>query len=372
MAATTLIRLIGFSLVREVNQTNIDIPKLVTLAERAYLFQRVDVIEFAARALLALPSHQWLGQYYQALAAHQREQFIEAKSLFEAVAESAPDSYRARALVSLGGLAFRDRDARSALEFYRDAGILGFRHDMRSAVQARKMQAVTLSMNGDHAGALNLLKQIAPLVRTLASAYSMILADYQNSVAVELGEVGRVDEARAFARLALASPFPIIQSLSRETLSSLPESRKPTQSRAPSPKPAPTSNVVEMADWPNRHTATRLRLLQLIVKGHSLDGKRIEAARRMIEEASPEQVDDFLKLAESNDTVSNIVAKILKSPIPYDVIDLLSKIAEMRPDHSMMRRRLMRYFGVRPNLEPKPEAQEHQPEGLQEKREIRR
>src|SRR5262249_36931875 len=63
------------------------------------------------------------------------------------------------------------------------------------------------SMEGDHCEALCMLEGLAPMVRLASTQYPLYFYFYHNALAVELGELGRIQEANAALSIALASPF---------------------------------------------------------------------------------------------------------------------------------------------------------------------
>ncbi|HXU36432.1 MAG TPA: hypothetical protein VN937_08720 [Blastocatellia bacterium] len=69
------------------------------------------------------------------------------------------------------------------------------------------MVAVINSEEGNHVGAVRLLEGLFPLARTMGRWQPHIYYDYMNSLAVELCEVGRLEEARNICQIVLASPL---------------------------------------------------------------------------------------------------------------------------------------------------------------------
>jgi hypothetical protein len=76
--------------------------------------------------------------------------------------------------------------------------------DVAMKIKISRAIAVVKSKEGYHKAALKDLENIAPLVRytTIQAQY-----DYLNSLAVELGEVGHIQEAQDVCRVVLASPL---------------------------------------------------------------------------------------------------------------------------------------------------------------------
>ena len=72
-----------------------------------------------------------------------------------------------------------------------------------AAMQLATIQAI----EGDHAGSLHRFQSIGPMVRAVARLQPYLWPLYCNALAVELSELGRIDEARAASAVAVASPI---------------------------------------------------------------------------------------------------------------------------------------------------------------------
>jgi hypothetical protein len=79
--------------------------------------------------------------------------------------------------------------------------------DPETFVNAQRNLAVLKSVDGDHRGALAHFERLFPLARALGRWRPYLYYDYLNSLAVELMETGRLEEARNASKFALASPF---------------------------------------------------------------------------------------------------------------------------------------------------------------------
>ena len=197
---------------------------LVKLAEHAHAFRQMATVHDISQVLLRIPSPQCeaVGRYYQALCVHRfgSGDVARAARLIESVAESAPPKYRARALISLGANSYRKGDNQSALARYREASrfvSVSNVYDPYTMFQEQRMFAVIGSDEGNHRGAVALLENLFPLARTMRSSLPHVYYDYMNSLAVELGEVGRLEEAKSVSRIVLASPFATAYPEWRET-----------------------------------------------------------------------------------------------------------------------------------------------------------
>lgn len=189
--------------------------RLVVAAEHAHAFRHMNILEEISGILTttALPrDYQIIGQYYQALCIQSfgRGDLKRAMSLFERVAELAPSTYQGRALISLGANSRNSGDNHSAVSFYSDAirfiSLSGV-NDPYSAIHSQKMIAVIGGEDGHHRNAVALLENLFPLARSLRSTQPHVYYDYLNSLAVELCEVGRLEEARNASQIVIGSRF---------------------------------------------------------------------------------------------------------------------------------------------------------------------
>jgi tetratricopeptide (TPR) repeat protein len=207
---------LGVQLIRGVYSESLFIDlgdKLVALAEQAYGFLQGERIEELSQALLALPlpaQYKSAARYFHALGLRRRGQLETGKLVLEGVATEPTHRYTARAIQSLGA-AFQDLgDFESALKLSLEAGRRAAekgRVDPTTALFAQKNIATIKGLNGDHRRALSDLQRLSPFVKAVGLIYPHIYYDYLNSLAVEFGELGRLEEAARASRIAVASPF---------------------------------------------------------------------------------------------------------------------------------------------------------------------
>src|SRR6266404_1673232 len=189
--------------------------KLTWVADRAHSIHQFNVVADVGQFLFNLPLSAQLesvGHYYRALSLSRgvRGDIARARSLFERVAEDASSRYRARAMLALGSKSMRVNDRQTAMLFYHEVTQLMARDrvfDPMTLYVASRMTAVVKALEGDHRGALADLEKIFPLVRMASSQQAYTYYDYLNTLAVELCEAGRLNEARCASEIALASPF---------------------------------------------------------------------------------------------------------------------------------------------------------------------
>jgi tetratricopeptide (TPR) repeat protein len=227
--------------------------QLVSIADNAYYLRRKAIIRQASQLLLNLDSrYENIALYYQALSVKREGGLDQARTLMERVADRAPLGYKARAMLSLGTFYYETGDNESALRFYAEtirAEAKAKQSNIMTLAQAQWMIAVINSVYGDHNGALDDLIKLKPTFLTISSRYPVFYYKYLNSLAVELGEVGRFDEAFNASRLAVASPYAAAYPEMRETLNELNQkSRRPSRSMiAVSQLASSAENVVSLA-----------------------------------------------------------------------------------------------------------------------------
>lgn len=212
---------------------------LLGIAEHAYALRQFDVVNSVSHALLntSLQRHyQSVGLFYKALSMNKGGSggdSVRARAIFELVGDEGTALYRAKAMLALGTVSAR-ADDRAAPSFYREAlRILssGNIFDPLTTVRTSRMTAVAKAKEGDHRGAVKDLEELLPLARTAGAAQPVMYYDYLNSLAVELGEVGRLEEARRISRRIVSSPFARVYPEWRETLDEI-ESKTHRPSRS--------------------------------------------------------------------------------------------------------------------------------------------
>ena len=188
--------------------------RLILLAEEAYSFRQIDTLNELSQLLMSLPyppESRVIGHFYFGLSLKRsgKGNLEIARNLFEQVADDGPLYYRFRAMNALGSCARDTGDLESALlmniecgRFLNCNGI----YDANSILVTQKMISAIKGDLGDHKGSLAMLEKLSPLANT-AVTHPQIYFDYLNSLAVELGKAGRLDEARAVSNRALKTPF---------------------------------------------------------------------------------------------------------------------------------------------------------------------
>jgi len=169
--------------------------RLIRLGERAHAFRQFDKVKEVGQFLSHIPikNYQAIGHYFLAVAANNKGNGNQhaARKLYEIAAETAPSQYKAKAILSLAAVSFNTGDFQAASYYYRDA-IKAGRLNIVS-LQAIRGMALLKSIEGYHHHALKDLESLLPIAKYVPA---QIYFDYLNSFAVELGIVGRKQEAR--------------------------------------------------------------------------------------------------------------------------------------------------------------------------------
>jgi tetratricopeptide (TPR) repeat protein len=186
--------------------------ELIVFAEQAYVMRDVHALDEVSHVLMNLPvdAARQIGSYYYALVLNRQGKRDAAEALLQETADDAPTTYRARAIQTLGGNYHDKGQLDEALRFQLEA--------LRAASDrtARGLQTMLLArweistirgLDGDHRGALSDLKNLEPLLNLAAKQQPFYFYAYCNDLAVELGELGRINEAEAALEVALASSY---------------------------------------------------------------------------------------------------------------------------------------------------------------------
>jgi tetratricopeptide (TPR) repeat protein len=187
--------------------------RLVALADHAYCLRQMETVEHIAGLLSALPlgrEFEAAASYYKALCLQRQKRFSEARHLLEQVACNGPFSFRAKAMVSIGATYCLLGDYDSSVPLYAEAARAAFdkdAYDLTTIIQVQRMVSVVQSIDGNHHGAINGLEKISPLIQVISRWQPYLYFEHLNSLAVELSEVGRVEEAKRASEITLASPY---------------------------------------------------------------------------------------------------------------------------------------------------------------------
>ena len=189
--------------------------RLIALADHAVDLKQFETVEQVSRLLTfaALPQvYHRIADYYRASCLKGRGEPLRARAEFQrlAVSTSLPRKFRARAIQSLGVSYFEKGQFDEALRYYAEAAQAAAPEQgskLLLTVNAQLAAAIYRSVAGDHDASLRHLESLRPLVRLLAPQQLLPRYIYANSLAVELGEAGRLEEARHLSEAVVRSPY---------------------------------------------------------------------------------------------------------------------------------------------------------------------
>ncbi len=184
---------------------------LVRGIETAQVCRQGDRVIELASILDNFPTkeHQLIGQYYKAWLGQKAGQ--DARPIFERVAEESL-IYRTRAFMSLAAIEARRGNFDEELCYYKEASKTA--NNPSLIVELSRGIAMVRSREGDSKQAIKEFERILPLIKHADPFYYY---QYLNSYAVELAEVGRLEEARNISNIVLASPLAFAYPEWRET-----------------------------------------------------------------------------------------------------------------------------------------------------------
>jgi hypothetical protein len=190
----------------------VELGKHLTLAaETAQLMRQTDAVREYGLILSNLPvkEYQLIGQYYLGWYACCNGNDVSA-SLFENIFDRSK-TFKAKSLITIGALAGAKGDLETELWYQNEA--LKY-SDLATSIRILRGMAVVKGKEGFHKSAVRTIESVLPV---LPFARPQVYYDTLNSYAVELGEVGRIQEAQNVCRITLASPYLIAYPEWRET-----------------------------------------------------------------------------------------------------------------------------------------------------------
>lgn len=179
------------------------VQRLIQIADAAAELRQPDLLLEASSTLYKLGQDE-ASHFYLALANRRRTgQETPSRAILSDLAERAGNLWRAKALTTLGTLDFHKGNHREATDYYAQARRLS--PDPLTFLHTQAMTAQIAGLEGDHRTAVRILSQTLPL----ASSKGIHGLNHRNSLAVELNELGRVEEARYYLEPCLSSPYRI-------------------------------------------------------------------------------------------------------------------------------------------------------------------
>lgn len=184
---------------------------LVRGIETAQICRQGDRVIELASVLDNFPTkeHHLIGQYYKAWLGQKIGQ--DARPTFERIAEESL-SYKTRALISLAAIEARKGNFDEGLRYYKEASKTANNHSL--IVEISRDIALVRSNEGDHKQAVKEFEKALPLIKHADPFYYY---QFLNSFAVELIEVGRLEEACNMSNIVLASSYAFAYPEWRET-----------------------------------------------------------------------------------------------------------------------------------------------------------
>jgi tetratricopeptide (TPR) repeat protein len=205
--------------------------RLAAIARRARVSRDGEALEIISQAILSLqvsdPRIHNLGHFYRAFCLQARGDLEASRVLLLHVTDDLLPEYQPRSILELGVSHYLAGDVRESVALYVEASKAAkSTDDYLTRCQALRNLAVIRSLDGDHKGALDDLDRQGPLVHRIGRFYPADYYNHLNSIAVELGLLGRIEEANRALTPALNSPFVSYYSAWQETKLEL--ARQPT------------------------------------------------------------------------------------------------------------------------------------------------
>jgi tetratricopeptide (TPR) repeat protein len=188
--------------------------RLTRIAELAYSHRNIKTLEQAGRELLAYDRDAAL--YYLAIVAKRQGRIEEARSLFESIG----GPYQSRAIHALGAIHYEAGQFDEAASLYSEALRADQGRDAVAIVNFRFQASAIENAQGRHEQSLDGLLSLYSIVRVAAQRQPHLWPALHNGIAVELFELGRLEQARKAVSVAVASPlapaYPEILETARE------------------------------------------------------------------------------------------------------------------------------------------------------------
>ncbi len=175
--------------------------RIIDRIQLAYAFRQIEQVKELAGILINIPikEYQLIAQYYFVWCKC-RDLDYRTDALERIIEQS--QTYKTKALFSRGAIEWYKGKNETALYFYKEA--LKTSPTISEYIDLSRTVAVLKSTEGFHKSALKDLENLEPLIKHVEPR---LYYDFLNSYAVELDEVGRIEEAEHVSRLTIASPF---------------------------------------------------------------------------------------------------------------------------------------------------------------------
>jgi tetratricopeptide (TPR) repeat protein len=144
--------------------------RLIQLAEQAHAFRQFDRVKEIGEILFNFPLKQYssIGAYFLGVALNScgNGDQEKAKRVFKRVVDTAPDTYKAKAILSLAAVSFNTKTYDTALYFYNET--IKAAPVSSSSVHAIRTIAIIKSLEGQHHAALRDLENLYALSKYAA------------------------------------------------------------------------------------------------------------------------------------------------------------------------------------------------------------
>jgi tetratricopeptide (TPR) repeat protein len=187
--------------------------RLAHLASQAHIARNTKAVQKICQVMLALPLSKKMravAYYYLASCALRTGETERAREIFDYVAENASPQFRARAILSVAGIHYAQKDFESAESLCVQAINAAVDSDFMLLVMAHQCAAVNRSDSGDPKRAAVELEALFPLVTTIGLHYSSVHYEYLNNLGLHLGRAGRVAEGLRFINIAVNTRYAAI------------------------------------------------------------------------------------------------------------------------------------------------------------------
>jgi tetratricopeptide (TPR) repeat protein len=196
--------------------------RLRRIAELAYSYRNITAMEQAAFQLLAFDRDAAL--YYLAIATKWHGRTDEARKLLESI----HGPYQSRAIHALGAIHHAAGQFDDAAKFYSEAIKANKEHGLLALVNSRLQASAIKSVRGQHEQSLDSLLSLWPVIRAAAKQYPHLWPSFHNDIACELLALGRLEDAKRVASVAIASPLVHAYPEFQETALEIAESERQT------------------------------------------------------------------------------------------------------------------------------------------------
>src|ERR1044072_6327100 len=175
--------------------------RVIQSAEQAQMLRQIERMEECGLILSNIPIKEYglIGQYYLGWGAHLKGQG--AKHIFENVLEESR-TYKSRALIALAAIEDIQGNHSQQSRCFTEA--LRLTDNPSIILDTYRGIAIMKARDGFNKQSLADLENLLPLAQY---ANNKTYYTYLNSLAVELGEAGRIEEAQNGCKITLASPY---------------------------------------------------------------------------------------------------------------------------------------------------------------------